>query len=82
MHAVKAVLALDKVTDMDGHPRQLELPTGDQVLTPQSSQVTGDICPTLADFLPASHCSHADGPSIILYLPASQAVQVPPLGPV
>ena len=41
-----------------------------------------DVAPTTVEYWPLSQFLHAASPGAILYFPAMQLVQVPPLGPV
>ena len=57
------------------------LPLGDIPFDGQALQVALDDAATAAEYLLATHRVHGTGPGIVLYLPASHALHVPPLGP-
>lgn len=45
-------------------------------------QVSTLVAPTVGEYMPVPQLVHARVPVVILYFPAVQAVQTPPLGPV
>ena len=50
--------------------------------TGHAKHVATDVAPTVAEYVPCPQLVHARVPVVILYLPAVQAEQTPPSGPV
>jgi hypothetical protein len=59
-----------------------ELGLGELELTGHVRQVTANVAAVLVEYVPAAQSVHAALPILILYLPATQAEQTPPFGPV
>jgi len=58
------------------------LPAGDVLNEGHTRHTASSVAPMLVEYLPASQSVHAALPDVDLNLPAAQAVQVTPLGPV
>jgi len=58
----------------------LSLASGALEFAGQSSH-TSNMAPTTVEFLPFTQLLHAESPGAILYFPAMQVAQVPPMGP-
>jgi hypothetical protein len=59
-----------------------ELEIGELELVGHPIQVVATVAPTVVENVPAPQSVHATLPVAVLYLPATQAVHVPPSGPV
>jgi hypothetical protein len=59
-----------------------ELGLGEMELIGHATQVAASVAPTVVEYVPAAQSVQAALPVAILYLTATQAVHVPPLGPV
>jgi hypothetical protein len=58
------------------------LASGELELVGHPRQVVSTVAPTVVEYVPTAQLRHRDGPVVILYVPATHAVHVPPLGPV
>ena len=68
-----------------GQARQLALEVAaeadENVLNPHSRQAVEEICALAVEYVPGTQTSQGLDPVLFLYVPAAQAVQLPPSGP-
>lgn len=67
---------------MHAHAVKVELDTADVEFPGHATQVEDIIAPTVNEYVFTSQFVHAEGPVMVLYLPAIHATQAPSFGPV